>query len=380
MFTDTRIAEDHPQLSTVLNTNPNVQWSQQPMFFGEKMGLARSDQIRYRIFHRLTEEQYSNYWRPHDINLEQDRADFATLPDNAKHIFLSNLAYQSLLDSEQSRATIFAFLPWVSNPELEACIKVWGFFEEIHNKAYEYILKNLFVDPTPFIDGILRNEAIMKRAHSITRYYDEFIRYGDRVKVFGYSKDLPLREHKRLAYRAMVSVYALEALRFFVSFSNTFAIAQQFDKMLGNAKQMKLIARDETLHVGISLNILRLWPKEDPEFAAIAEDEKQTVYDIFTEAVDGEKVWAEHLLERGAMLGMNVPLMHQSLESRANQRLKALGLSQIFAAKGDPFARWMSNWMATADEQVAPQETEIDAYKVSNLNRDVDESELIVDF
>lgn len=364
---------------TILNTNPNVDWKTQPMFFGEHMGLQRSDQIRYKVFHRLTEEQLSNYWRPHDVNLRQDKEDFDKLAPNLKHLFVNNLSYQSLLDSAQARATILAFLPWVSCPELEACIQAWAFFEGIHNKAYEYILKNIYHDPTEFTDAILRNTDIMKRADSICRYYDEFIRYSNRVKVFGYTDGLTLYEHKRLCYRAMVSVYALESIRFYVSFACTFAIAQQ-DVMLGNAKEMKLIARDEALHVGISLNILRLWPKEDDDFARIAIEEQPAAYAIFDECVVGEKEWSHYQLSKGAMLGINETMMGQSIEALANKRMKAIGLEQRYATKQDPFSRWMSNWMSTADEQSAPQETEIDAYKVSAINRDVNDAELLVDF
>lgn len=382
MFADTKMDFTQHQgesSETIFNVKPNIEWRKQPMFFGEKLGLARSDQVRYRAFQRLTEEQYSNYWRPHDVNLEKDKADFAKLWPNTKHIFVKNLAYQQLLDSIQSRAAIIGFLPWVSCPELEACIKVWSFFEEIHNKSYEYILKNLNLDSSEFVDSILQDTNIVNRADAICRYYDEFIRFGNRVKVFGYSEDLPLYEHKRLAYRAMLSVYALEAIRFYVSFSCTFAIGQQ-DLMLGNAKEMKLIARDEALHVGISLTILRNWPKEDEDFARIAKEEEATAYAIFDEVVTGEKDWDKYLFKDGALLGMNEKLMDASIEALANKRMKALGLEQRYATKVDPFAGWMKNWIATSDVQVAPQETEIDTYKVSAIDRNVNDSDLMMDF
>lgn len=346
------------------------------------MGLARSDRVKYRVFASLTEKQYSNFWRPHDINLDRDREQFPNLLPSVRHVFLNNLAYQSLLDSAQSRAPIYGFLPWVSLPELEACIKVWAFFEEIHNKSYEYIVKNLYSDPTPFIDSILNNTNIMVRADAICRYYDEFIQYGDRVRVFGYdaAHGTNRYEHKRLMYRAMFSVYALEALRFYVSFAYTFAIGQQ-DQMLGNAKEIKLIARDEALHVAISFNVLKLWPKDDPEFAAIAESERQDMLELMDEVVDQERAWSAYQFSQGDMLGLNETLMNQSLEARANNRLKALyGVADRYPSKTDPLERWMRNWMGTAHEQNANQEADNDAYKISAVNRSIDEASLVTDF
>ena len=44
-----------------------------------------------------------------------------------KHIFTSNLKYQTLLDSVQGRGPVFKFPSYVSNPELEGCIVTWDF-------------------------------------------------------------------------------------------------------------------------------------------------------------------------------------------------------------------------------------------------------------
>lgn len=367
--------------SRTINLKPPVDTKKQPMFFGETLGIVRFDKMRYPVFEKLTVEQTSNFWQAHDVNLAQDRIDFDTrLLPNQKHIAVKNLGYQVLLDSVQSRLTIEAFRPWCSLPELDDCIRAWAFFEGIHNKAYQHIINNLFSDPSEFYDSILLDENIVKRATAILRYYDDFIEYGNRVKVFGYdaAQGLSLSEHKRKAYLAMASVYALEAIRFYVSFSCTFSLAQQ-DLMIGNGKQMKLIARDESLHVGISLNVLRLWPKEDPEFARIAKEEAQTVIGIFKEVVEQEKEWSVYLFSQGDMLGLNSHLMGQYLEHLANKRLKAIGLEQVFANKTNPF-NWMNKWLASDEDQVAPQETEILDYKVSALNTQVDESALDVDF
>jgi ribonucleoside-diphosphate reductase beta chain len=365
-----------------LNLSTKFDIKRQPMFFGESLGLTRFDQMRYPIFEKLTVSQNENYWQAHDVNLSQDRIDFDTrLLPNQKFIVVKNLGYQVLMDSVQSRLTIEAFRPWVSLPELDGCIQTWAYFESIHNKAYQHIVNNLYTNPSDFYDTILEDPNIVERARVIMRYYDEFINYGDQVKVFGYNKTLGLTlyEHKRLAYRAMVSVYALESIRFYVSFACAFSLAQQ-GLMIGNGKQMRLIARDEALHVGISLNILRLWPKEDADFAKIAASEMPFVIELFKEVVDGEKYWASNtVFSKGDMLGMNAQLMGNYIEHLANKRLKAIGCEQVFANKINPFT-WMNSWLSSDDTQVAPQETEITDYKVSALNTQVDASKLVLDF
>src|SRR5690554_3728647 len=97
---------------------------QEPMFFGQPVNVARYDQQKYPIFEKLIEKQLSFFWRPEEVDVSQDRTDYRNLPDHEKHIFISNLKYQTLLDSIQGRSPNVAFLPIVSIPELETWIEL----------------------------------------------------------------------------------------------------------------------------------------------------------------------------------------------------------------------------------------------------------------
>ena len=104
---------------TVFNSNP-VDTTKQYMFFGAPLGVQRYDSYRYPTFDRLTQQQLGYFWRPEEVSLQKDRADYATLNEQQKHIFTSNLKYQIMLDSVQGRAPGMAFIPYCSLPELEA--------------------------------------------------------------------------------------------------------------------------------------------------------------------------------------------------------------------------------------------------------------------
>ena len=66
------------------------------MFFGQNVNVARYDEQKYPVFERLTEKQLSFFWRPEEIDVSKDRIDYQSLPENEKHIFISNLKYQIL--------------------------------------------------------------------------------------------------------------------------------------------------------------------------------------------------------------------------------------------------------------------------------------------
>ena len=95
----------------------------EPMFFGRSVNVSRYDIQKYPIFEKLIEKQLSFFWRPEEVDLSTDRRNFLALPEHEKHIFLSNLKYQTLLDSVQGRSPNVALLPIVSLPELETWIE-----------------------------------------------------------------------------------------------------------------------------------------------------------------------------------------------------------------------------------------------------------------
>ena len=138
---------------TVFNKT-KVDTKNQPMFFGQPLGVQRYDEYKYPVFDKLTQQQLGYFWRPEEVSLQKDRSDYQTLSEQQKHIFTSNLKYQIMLDSVQGRGPGMAFIPYCSLPELEACMEVWGFMEMIHSRSYTHIIKNvyaclLYTSPSP---------------------------------------------------------------------------------------------------------------------------------------------------------------------------------------------------------------------------------------
>jgi len=159
---------------TTFSQNKNNQLLE-PMFFGQPVNVARFDQQKYDIFEKLIEKQLSFFWRPEEVDVSRDRIDYQALPDHEKHIFISNLKYQTLLDSIQGRSPNVALLPLISIPELETWIETWAFSETIHSRSYTHIIRNIVNDPSLVFDDIVTNEQILSRAKDISGYYDDLI-------------------------------------------------------------------------------------------------------------------------------------------------------------------------------------------------------------
>ena len=356
-------------MKTVFNPNP-IDFTKQPMFFGEQLNSQRYDNFKYPIFDKLTQSQLSYFWRPEEVSLQKDRNDFNELRPEQKFIFTTNLKYQTLLDSVQGRGPALAFIPFCSLPELESCMTAWNFMETIHSRSYTYMIKNLYSDPSEIFDTILEDKMILERAASVTQAYDDFINYAHKYQL---ELETNRKELKRKFWKALINVNILEGIRFYVSFACTFAFGE-LRLMEGSAKIISFIARDESQHLAITQHIIKNYKsnENDEEMLEIIEEEKDLVYEMYDEAVKEEKRWVEYLFKDGSMVGLNAKLLSDYVEWIANKRLRAINLKPIYdiSVRNNPLP-WTQHWLNSRELQNAPQETEIESYVIGGIKQDI---------
>ena len=370
----------HVKGMTVFNSE-QVDTKSQPMFFGAPLGVQRYDSYKYPVFEKLNNQMLGYFWRPEEVSLQKDRGDYQSLRPEQKHIFTSNLKYQILLDSVQGRGPGMALAPYCALPELEGALNTWQFMEMIHSRSYTYIIKNIYPNPSEVFDTILDDQRILARASSVTRAYDEFLQIAqewgtgcmwDPVMTGNTTKDWQERELKRKLYLAVANVNILEGIRFYVSFACSFAFGE-LKLMEGSAKIISLISRDENQHLVLTQQMIKNWQKgDDPVMQEIVEQEKDTVTEMFRNAVEEEKEWAQYLFKDGTMIGLNDKLLIKYVEWIANKRMRAVGLQPLYDApiKNNPLP-WTEHWISSKGLQVAPQETEVESYIVGGIKQDV---------
>jgi ribonucleoside-diphosphate reductase beta chain len=349
---------------SVFNTTKQKSHLERTCFFDDAVDVARYDKVRYPAFEKLTEKQLSFFWRPEEVELSKDSKDFKGLTEHEKHIFTSNLKRQILLDSVQGRAPSLAFLSICSLPELETWIQTWTFFETIHSRSYTHIIRNIYADPSKVFDEMLDVPEILDCAGSISKYYDDLIDQNNEAYALGnYNR----YKHKKALWLCLNAVNALEGVRFYVSFACSWAFAE-VKKMEGNAKIIKLIARDENVHLASTQQLLKILPKEDPDFASIQDETKDECIGMFHDVVSQEKTWAKYLFKDGSMIGLNEQLLCDYVDHIAAKRMGAIGLNSKAVINPLP---WTQKWIAGSDVQVAPQETQISSYIIGGVNQDV---------
>jgi ribonucleoside-diphosphate reductase beta chain len=282
----------------------------------------------------------------------------------------------------QGRAPVEAFAPIVSLPEIENWIQTWTFSETIHSRSYTHIIRNVYSNPSKVFDELMDIQEIVDCAGDISKYYDDLIEMSMWYNLLGEGTHqitsnrearnvtVNLYELKKLLWLTLMSVNILEGVRFYVSFACSWAFAE-LKKMEGNAKIIKLIARDENLHLASTQMLLKILKTDDPDFAKIAEETEQECIDMFVDAVDQEKAWADYLFKDGSMIGLNTELLSDYIEWICARRMSNVNLKSPYKVPQANPLPWTQKWISGADVQVAPQETEITSYVIGGTKQDV---------
>ena len=293
--------------------------------------------------------------------------------DAVKHIFTSNLLRQTALDSIQGRAPSQVFGPVCSIPELEALTLTWGFFEtSIHSKSYSHIIRNVYGVPKEEFNKIHDTEEIANMASHVGKYYEDLHVLNMRKEL---GEDVPLKDHKKAIWLALHASYALEALRFMVSFATSLAMVEN-KIYIGNGNIISLILQDEILHSEWTAWLINTALKDDEDFVKLAEETKDEVYQLYIEVIQEEKAWADYLFKKGVVIGLNAAILKDFVDYTAFTKLKDIGVKyQEEHPKSTPIP-WFNKHSNINKKQTALQENESTNYVIGVMSSDLSHNDL----
>jgi ribonucleoside-diphosphate reductase beta chain len=355
------------------NISQPTNYLKRKMFLDGAVTVQRFEEFRQPKIAKFEELQRGYFWVPEEISLTKDKMDHKDATDAIKHIFTSNVLRQTALDSVQGRAPVQIFSPVVSIPELEALVSIWSMFEtNIHSKSYSHIIRNVYGVPKEEFNKIHDTQEIIEMAANIGQYYEELHLLNCRREV---GEDVPLYDHKRAIWMALHASYALEALRFMVSFATSLAMVEN-KIYIGNGNIISLILQDELLHAEWTAWLINQVPKDDPDFVEISRECASEVYQLYMDVIREEKAWAKYLFKLGPVIGLNENILCDFVDYTAFTRLKDIGIKyQGDHPKSSPIP-WFNRHLNINKKQSALQETESTNYVIGVMSDSVNYDEL----
>lgn len=331
--------------------------------------VQRFEEVKYPKIAKYEETARGFFWVPEEISLTKDKMDHKDATDAIKHIFTSNLLRQTALDSIQGRAPSQVFSPVISLPELEALVSNWSFFETaIHSKSYSHIIRNVYGVPKEVFNTIHDTQEIVDMAASVGEYYNRLHILNCQVET-GIKVDE--QEHIRAIWMALHASYALEALRFMVSFATSLAMVEN-KIYVGNGNIISLILQDELLHTEWTAWLINNVVKDDPRFAAVVDECAAEVYALYESVIAEEKSWADYLFIKGPVIGLNAEILKEFVDFTAFSRLKDIGIRYQGAHPKTTPIPWFNKHVNIGKKQSALQETESTNYVIGVMSDTVD--------
>jgi ribonucleoside-diphosphate reductase beta chain len=332
--------------------------------------IQRYDDFAYPKLEKFTETQKGAFWVPGEVTLIKDKIDFSNADEATRFIFTQNLLRQTALDSIQGRAPVQIFTPVCSVPEAESWVQWWSAFEQIHSQSYSHIVKNIYQMPTQQFNAIHNTAPIVSMLSDIDKYYHQLHRLNCEVIVHEGTELVPTEyELIKAIWLALNASYGLEAIRFMVSFSTSLGMVEN-KIFIGNGNIISLILADELLHTDATAYIINQIVKDDSRFRQVKEDCREEVFEMLMSVIAEEKAWADHIFQKGTVLGLNSNIMKSFVDWTAQNRLRDIGIKYDAGIRSTPLP-WFNKHLNTNKTQTALQENESVSYVIGAMTSDI---------
>lgn len=356
-------------LNTLIVDFNNLNSKNDQIFFGEYSGFQRYDDPAFPSAVKLEESMRNAFWNPNEISMKDDAVKFHLMPTQVQDAMCSIWFYQTLMDSAQNRGLEETISLFVTNPEFEALFKTWGYFEMIHSLSYSHIIRGIFMDSTPVFERNFHNTDIINRVKSEIEQYSDIAAYAEDLAGAEFSE-----ENAKKIIELILTIYALEGIKFYASFLYTYLIHDRYASIPGATRIIKLIAFDELMHT-ISSTVLLKELRKDPRFSEILESEwfRETAQKHFLKVFNDESNFAKYLRD---VLGEFTPISEENtnnfLKYWVDKRLNDIDVDGIFGNfEETPIVRWFNEYGDLNLQNSALQESDSAVYNIGTLVDDM---------
>lgn len=361
-------------MKKIINTEHLVSDKPQTIFFGEYSGFQRYDNPKYNFAVNMEERQRNAFWNPNEISMVNDAQKFPELPPEIQEVMINIWLFQTLMDSGQNKGIEEVLAGLATNPEFEALFKTWGYFELIHSLSYSHLLRGIFADSSKIFNKISEYPEIQKRINKEIDLYTR-AKYIDELQT--------LEEKKKLVLELLVSAYALEGVKFYVSFLVTYIINNTYNNAIAGATRIiKLINFDEDMHTGMSAGSLDILKKEKSEgFSELMQSEwyAEMVNETFKGVYEDEMEWAKYLLSIAQIPTLTESVTDKFLKYYIDNRVQKIGLPKIYNQEKTDVVQWFMSYKDMNKDNSALQESDLAVYNIGIMKNDIPEGELSID-
>jgi len=318
------------------------------IFGGNPDGMINFTRMKYQWALNLWDTMEGNTWFPKEVQMTGDAKDYKFLAPAEKRMYDLVLSQLIFMDSLQTNNLMDNINPYITVPEINACLSRQSYEEANHSKSYAVMVESIS-DNTDEIYDMWKNDLQLREKNNyIAAVYEDLA--GD------------ITDEKMVL--ALFANQILEGLYFYAGFAAMYALGKS-GKMLGSSQMIRFIQRDEVTHLLLFQNMINSTRKERPElFTAELE---QTVRGMFRKAVELEASWGSYITQ-GQILGFTDAIIRQYIEYLADRRLEAVGYAPEYNVK-HPIP-WVDGYASFNDQRTNFFEGNVVNYSKGSIDFD----------
>ena len=278
---------------------------------GNTTNLREWNRIKYDWARLMYRTMLNNFWIPEEISLNEDVKQFPYLTNGERNAFDKIISFLNFLDSIQSE-NLPNLSRYITAAEVSSLLNIQAFQEEIHAQSYSYILDTVTnpITRDKIYDEWREDQHLLTRNRFIANIYQEFNENATDENFI----------------KVVIANYILEGIYFYSGFSFFYTLARQ-GKMTATSTIFKYINRDEVTHLVLFQNMIKELRTEKPHM--FNDKLEEEIREMMRTGVEHEIAWGQYVTNN-EILGLNNTLIDQYIKYLSNQRLKAIGIAELY--------------------------------------------------
>ena len=298
---------------TIYNPDSKESLNDRRIFGGNSDGMINFTKMKYQWALNLWDTMEANTWFPKEVQMTGDAKDYKFLTEPEKRMYDLVLSQLIFMDSLQTNNLMDNINPYITAPEVNACLSRQSYEEANHSKSYAVMVESISDNTDQIYDMWKTDTKLREKNNYIADVYKNLA--GD------------ITDQKIVL--ALFANQILEGLYFYAGFAAIYALGKS-GKMLGSSQMIRFIQRDEVTHLLLFQNMINSVRKERPElFTAQLEE---IVRGMFRKAVALEASWGSYITQ-GQILGFTDKIIEQYIQYLADKRLEAVGYKPEYNVK-----------------------------------------------
>ena len=298
----------------IYNPDSKESLNERKVFGGNPDGMINFTRMKYLWALNLWDTMEANTWFPKETNMTADAKDYKLLSEPEKRMYDLVLSQLIFMDSLQTNNLMDNINPYITAPEINACLSRQSYEEANHSKSYAVMVESISENTDEIYDMWRTDTKLLEKNKYIALVYQE-LSTGE------------LTDEKILL--ALFANQILEGIYFYAGFAALYALGKS-GKMLGTSQMIRFIQRDEVTHLLLFQNMINSVRKERPELFTKELEEK--VRTMFRRAVELESGWGKYITQ-GQILGFTDAIITQYIQYLADRRLEAVGYKPEYNVK-----------------------------------------------